>query len=126
MSEHDFSVEVLQDDGSIEVVDRTLYKSKYGWMLNAPQFGWPETVGFTFRDANEGNLNMLGTWFDMNKASNIDEFIEAQRTAKRLGEYGKSLSGGVVLILIAGFALLTGELSFRGGDPIVSQADGDD
>ncbi|MCW9011879.1 MULTISPECIES: hypothetical protein [Marinobacter] len=55
-----------------------------------------------------------------------DEFIEAQRTAKRLGEYGKSLSGGVVLILIAGFALLTGELSFRGGDPIVSQADGDD
>ena len=32
MTEHDFSVEVLQDDGSTAVVDRTLYKSKYGWM----------------------------------------------------------------------------------------------
>ena len=29
-----FLSEVLQDDGSVAVVDRTLYKSKYGWMLN--------------------------------------------------------------------------------------------
>ena len=35
-----------------------------------------------------------------------DEFIEAQRKDKRLGEYSKSLSGGAVLIFIAGFALL--------------------
>ncbi len=56
-----------------------------------------------------------------------DEFIEAQRKDKRLGEYSKSLSGGAVLIFIAGFALLSGgELSIRGGDPIVSQANGDD
>lgn len=55
-----------------------------------------------------------------------DEFIEAQRKDKRLGEYSKSLSGGAVLIFIAGLALLSGELSIRGGDPIVSQAIGDD
>lgn len=55
-----------------------------------------------------------------------DEFIKAQRTEKGLGEYGKSLSGGAVFIFIAGFSLLSGELSIRGGEPIVSQAEGDD
>ena len=78
MEAHDFDIEVLQDDGSLQTVERTLYRSHYGWMLNAPTFGWPDTVGFTFKDANENNLNMLATWFDMNRATSMEEFQIAQ------------------------------------------------
>jgi hypothetical protein len=55
-----------------------------------------------------------------------EEFIQTKREEKRLSEYVNSISGGVLLIFIALFSLMSGELSFRGGDPIFTQADGDD
>jgi len=55
-----------------------------------------------------------------------EKFIETKRAEKRLSEYVNSISGGVLLMCIAGLSLMSGELSFRRGEPIVTQADGDD
>ena len=80
MEEYPITISVLQDDGTLEEYTKTTYKSMYGWVFNAPTFGWPDTVAFSFRDTNENNLNMLPTWFDMNRATSLNEFKEAQET----------------------------------------------
>ena len=78
MEEYPITISVLQEDGTLEEYTKSTYKSMYGWIFNAPTFGWPDTVAFSFRDTNENNLNMLATWFDMNRATSMDEFKKAQ------------------------------------------------
>ena len=80
MEEYPITISVLQEDGTIEEYTKSTYKSMYGWVFNAPTFGWPDAVAFSFRDTNENNLNMLATWFDMNRATSMDEFKKAQET----------------------------------------------
>lgn len=65
MEETTYTIQVLQDDGTMAGHNRPLYRSHYGPMLNAPVVGWQETVGFTFRDVNDNNLQMLPAWFAM-------------------------------------------------------------
>lgn len=77
MSTHEFTVDVLQSDGTIQTETRELYRSRYGWMINAPSFGWPDTVGFTVRDINRNNTKVAGTWLDMNRAQNLEDFQSA-------------------------------------------------
>lgn len=72
-------IEVLQDDGSIELVSRTLYRTKYGPMINAPVFGWSKVAAFTYRDVNEANYRLSQTWFAMNQAADLDAFKSAHR-----------------------------------------------
>lgn len=71
--------EVLQADGSLLTVERTLYESRWGPVINAPVLGWNELYAVSLTDANRNNLAMLGAWFDMNRASNLDEFEAVHR-----------------------------------------------
>ncbi|MEL6345132.1 MAG: penicillin acylase family protein [Myxococcota bacterium] len=79
MTATDYTIEVLQDDGSVETVSRTLYSSRWGPVINAPILGWQENLAVAFTDANDFNLAMIETWFGMNHATSLDAFKTAQR-----------------------------------------------
>lgn len=75
MTSRDFTVEVLQEDGSIGEVERTLYYSHYGPMVQVPTFGeWSGVQAFTYRDANSENDEVLTQFLEMNLASSMDDF----------------------------------------------------
>ena len=78
MESEDIEVEVLGDDGTTTTVTRTMWNSHYGPLLNLP-FGWTGEKAYTVRDANIDNTDFLGQFIGMNKAKNMDEFIEAHR-----------------------------------------------
>jgi len=51
------SIEVADEQSPTETttVERTLWSTHYGPMLNLPMLGWSEAIGFTYRDANVDN-----------------------------------------------------------------------
>lgn len=71
------SVEVLGDDGTVDVVERTLWFSEHGPMVNFPGFGWTDSQALSFRDGNIDNTTFLAQFLDMNSAASMDEFIAA-------------------------------------------------
>lgn len=64
----------VKDEG---LVERTLWSSHQGPMLNMPILGWGTEIGFTYRDANIDNLTAFPTWIDLVKAKSIDDFKTA-------------------------------------------------
>lgn len=81
MEREDVVIAVRNDDGTLEQVTHSLYRSHYGPMLDAPLIGWSGQVAFTYRDVNVGNINMIPTWWAMNRATDIDELEAAQSNA---------------------------------------------
>ncbi len=79
MEPHEYAIEVLGEDGSIATETRTLYTSRYGPVLNAPVVGWSDSLAIALRDANQGNLAMLPTWWAMNLADDAESFEAAHR-----------------------------------------------
>lgn len=79
MKEVPVEAEVLQSDGSLLTVKRTLYESRWGPVINAPVLGWNELYAAALTDGNRNNLAMLGAWFAMNRASSMDEFEAVHR-----------------------------------------------
>lgn len=73
-------VEVRNPDGSIGTVERTLYSTRYGPVLS-PAFGlplvWTKDSAYTIRDANEGNLRGMNTWFEMDHARGTSQIVDA-------------------------------------------------
>lgn len=80
MTSRDITIDVLQDDGSVAPQTRTMWSSHYGPMLNLP-FGWTTEQGYTMRDANIDNADILDQFFGMDAATSMDEFIDVHRTA---------------------------------------------
>lgn len=84
------TVEVLQDDGSTQIVERTLYRTHYGPMvgltINAPGVGpvnalpWTNAVGFTIRDANAENDRLINQFAEWNQAASLTEFKALQKS----------------------------------------------
>lgn len=69
-----YAIEVLQDDGSVDDVERTLWRSHYGPILNIEPFGWSAEQVFTYRDGNLANRNLISQFLGMNRASSLEEF----------------------------------------------------
>ena len=82
------SAQQLQEDGSLETVDRTFYNTQYGLVLDLggvdPAIGgWPTFTGtlITMRDANlNTGLRSLTTFVKKAQASNMEEYREALRS----------------------------------------------
>lgn len=74
MEARTFTVEVLQEDGTLETVERTLYRSHYGPILNIDPLGWTRAQALTFRDANVDNDRIVEQFLGMNLSSNLDDF----------------------------------------------------
>ncbi len=83
MTSTDITVEVLQDDGSVDEVTRTMWASHYGPMIELP-FGWTAEKAYTYRDANLENADILRQFFGMARAQSLDEFVDVHRTANAL------------------------------------------
>lgn len=71
-----FTVDVLQADGTMTEVTRTMWHSHYGPILNTP-FGWTNEVVISYRDANIENTELIGQFHAMNRAGSMAEFQEA-------------------------------------------------
>jgi acyl-homoserine-lactone acylase len=80
MTSTDVSVEVLEEDGSIGTVERTMWSSHYGPIIDFPGLGWSDTLTLTFRDANADNDELIPQFAAMNQAQSMDELIEAHAT----------------------------------------------
>jgi acyl-homoserine-lactone acylase len=72
-----FEVEVEVEGESPRT--RTLYRSHYGPILNAPLLGWTESLAVTFRDVNTENLQMFDVWYGMQTAASVEEFETVHR-----------------------------------------------
>lgn len=83
MTSTDITVEVLQDDGTLTEVTRTMWASHYGPMLELP-FGWTTERAYTYRDANLENADVLEQFVGMATATSLDEFVEVHRTANAI------------------------------------------
>lgn len=71
-----FTVDVLQSDGTIGQVSRTMWHSHYGPVLNVPPFGWTTDVVLSYRDANIDNIKLIAQFHGMNRATSMDELQE--------------------------------------------------
>jgi acyl-homoserine-lactone acylase len=76
MTSRDFTVPVLTGDGSLEEVQRTLWSTHHGPMLNMPLLGWGEEMAFSYRDANRDNTVVLEQFLRMGMAKDLDSFRE--------------------------------------------------
>ena len=74
------SIQVKGDDDSLETVERTLWDSAFGPVINAPVIGWTPALAVAIQDANADNLAMIPTWFDMNRADSLSAFQQAHET----------------------------------------------
>ncbi|MEM6929318.1 MAG: penicillin acylase family protein, partial [Myxococcota bacterium] len=73
MESTQYSIEVLRD-GELQTELRTLFRTIYGPMLNPPVAGWGGTVGYTYRDANEDNVNVIRTFLGAGRSQSLEEF----------------------------------------------------
>lgn len=71
------AVEVRQPDGSLATVERTLWRTHHGPMVNLPLLGWGLETGFTYRDANLDNTAVVEQFLRMDRAGSMDELQAA-------------------------------------------------
>ncbi len=69
------TVQVLQPDGSLQDVSRTMYRSHYG-----PIISWNAQGAISLRDANIDNTSFISQFHFMNRARNLQEFQGAFAT----------------------------------------------
>jgi acyl-homoserine-lactone acylase len=71
------SVSVRQADGSLKQIERRIFFSHYGPIINFPGAGWTAKRAVTVRDANANNTGFQTQRMAMNRARSLDEFIRA-------------------------------------------------
>lgn len=79
MTGRDVTVDVLQPDGSLSTVERTLWRSHHGPMVDVPLLGWTSQMGFALGDVNDGNDRFLGQYLAMDRATSVNDLRDAVR-----------------------------------------------
>jgi acyl-homoserine-lactone acylase len=79
MIPNDVTVDVLQPDGSLAQVTRTLYSSLHGPVLSFPGVGWSDSQVVAYRDANIDNRTLIPQFVAINRAGSLSQYQEAQR-----------------------------------------------
>ncbi|MFI9787129.1 penicillin acylase family protein [Kitasatospora sp. NPDC051984] len=77
MTTETVKVTVRASDGTLSTVDRSLYRSRQGYVLAD---GWTGEQAYTLRDSNAGNLRSLNEWLAVSRSQNLDQLRQAQRT----------------------------------------------
>lgn len=70
-------VTVREEDGRLGEVERVLWRSHHGPMLNLPLVGWGLELGFAYRDANVDNTAVVEQFARMGQATDLDAFRAA-------------------------------------------------
>ena len=67
-------------DGSLRTVTEDLYRTREGYVLNAPDvlMSWTPASFFALRDANAEHLRTIDTFHNMAKARNVRQLLAAQ------------------------------------------------
>jgi acyl-homoserine-lactone acylase len=73
-----YRIEVADGSGGTTTEERTLWRSRYGPVIDAPVLGWTSATAVAIRDVNEGNLGMFEAWHRMDVAGSLDELVAAQ------------------------------------------------
>ncbi len=73
MTSKTVTVQVLQPDGSLKNISRTLWRSHFGQMLVSDAFrmAWGSTFAYTIRDANAENSRFVEQWWRINQARSV-------------------------------------------------------
>ena len=83
MTPTQIDVDVRAADGSIHTVSRTLYRSRFGPLVNlgtmSPALAWNAQQAFALRDINADNFRGFENFLEWNKASSLDDFIRIQK-----------------------------------------------
>lgn len=70
-------------DGSLHTVSRTLYRSRFGPLVNlgtmSPALAWNAQQAFAIRDINADNFRVFENFLDWDRAASLDDFIRIQR-----------------------------------------------
>ncbi|ROO87075.1 acyl-homoserine-lactone acylase [Actinocorallia herbida] len=84
MTSQAVSVDVLNANGSIGQVTRTLWSTRYGPVTTSIQgFPLPWLVSaHVVRDPNLGNLRALNTWFGLDQATDVDDVVDVLETTQ--------------------------------------------
>ena len=77
MTSKKITIAVKQTDGSIKNLDREVWFSHYGPILNMPGIGWTAKRAITIRDANWDSEGRLGQHNAMARSHNLKEFQNA-------------------------------------------------
>jgi acyl-homoserine-lactone acylase len=80
MTSTDAAVDILRADGTVDTETRTLWRSRYGPMLDIPGIGWTTTTAVSYRDANIDNDEFIEQYSELPKVQSIDDLIELNRT----------------------------------------------
>ncbi len=80
MTSTEASVDILRADGTVATETRTLWRSRYGPMLDIPGIGWTSTTAVSYRDANIDNDEFIEQYSELPKVQSIDDLIELNRT----------------------------------------------
>ena len=76
-------VDVRAADGSIHTVSRTLYRSRFGPLVNlgamSPALSWNAQQAFALRDINADNFRAFENFLEWNQAKSLDDFIRIQK-----------------------------------------------
>jgi acyl-homoserine-lactone acylase len=70
-------VNVKQADGSMKKVERTVWYSHYGPVVNIPLLGWTANQAYAVRDANWDNSTLRLQWMAMAQAKSMAELQAA-------------------------------------------------
>ncbi|MCY0951394.1 penicillin acylase family protein [Streptomyces sp. H27-S2] len=84
MTSQQVGVDVLNADGSIGRVNRTLWATRYGPITTQVlTVGLPWVVSaHAVRDVNMGNLRALNTWFHLDQAKDVNEVVNTLETTQ--------------------------------------------
>jgi acyl-homoserine-lactone acylase len=70
-------------DGTLETVTRTLYRTRYGPVIDlsamAPGLGWNAQRAYALRDVNADNTRAFQNFFAWNQARTLNDFIAIQK-----------------------------------------------
>ncbi|HEY8526465.1 MAG TPA: penicillin acylase family protein [Acidimicrobiales bacterium] len=81
MEATDVTVDVLDDDGSIDQVTRPLWSTHYGPVVELPDAGlaWTEATAVAYRDANLDDDELLDQYLALARAGSLDDVQDAHR-----------------------------------------------
>ena len=83
MTPTQLNVDVRAPDGSIHNVSRTLYRSRFGPLVNlgamSPALAWNAQQAFALRDINADNFRVFENFLEWDQANSLDDFIRIQK-----------------------------------------------
>ncbi|MGS1107007.1 penicillin acylase family protein [Achromobacter anxifer] len=83
MTAREIAVEVRAEDGTVQRLTRTFYRTRYGPVVDLgghhAAFGWGKTHALAIRDVNADNFRIFRNFFYWNRAKSLDDFIGIQR-----------------------------------------------